>query len=275
MWNSTINPVANSSNALPNEIYILASAAVSIGAVTCGSTFFVMKRKKQKITPVHVEESTMNHQIVVIAPTAPVKKTKIDTEFSMIFNDFADVADPLFDLLIGLNGKVNWGDVEISLKRCKLATSNFSRTKISTENLNFQNLSLAIKSHALKGASQEALSIMNHVFENVSALGVEANFSEELQSNYGALKSSISAYFMLNDVLLGQIVGDREIGKERSELVNVLKGFLGTADINPENDLFAETIDELGQEKIVTKVAESRSLLRKQLDEFLNRKSKE
>ncbi len=129
MWNSTINPVANSSNALPNEIYILASAAVSIGAVTCGSTFFVMKRKKQKITPVHVEESTMNHQIVVIAPTAPVKKTKIDTEFSMIFNDFADVADPLFDLLIGLNGKVNWGDVEISLKRCKLATSNFSKNK--------------------------------------------------------------------------------------------------------------------------------------------------
>jgi hypothetical protein len=67
---------------------------------------------------------------------------------------------------------------------------------------------------------------------------------------------------------LGQVIGDKEIGKEKSELADILDSFsekTGT-------DLFTEFIDKLRQEKTdINAVDESRVLLRKQLNEFLNR----
>ena len=195
-------------------------------------------------------------------------KTRETIEFNKIFMNFACIADPLFDLLMGLHGQLDWDYIENRLKRCKLATENFPEVKLATENLNFRNLSFSVKIHQPNDAIRESESLIELLFANVSALGSGNELPEEAPSNYSTLKSVILSYFMLNDVLLGQVVGDKEIGKEKSELANVLDSFsekTGT-------DLFTEFTDRMRQEKTdINAVDESRALLRKQLNEFLNR----
>ena len=106
---------------------------------------------------------------------------------------------------------------------------------------------------------------MLHV--NALALGAGNEVSEESQLKYGALNSVILPYFLLNDILLGQVLGDEELGKEKSELTDVLDGLsekTGTG-------LFTEFTDKLRLEITDVAVDGSRTLLRKQLNEFLNR----
>lgn len=222
------------------------------------------KRRKQKLTTLHLQESSPNQGELLKPPI----KTREIIEFNKMFMTFACIADPLFDLLMGLHGQLDWDSIENRLNSCKLATVNFLGVKLATENLNFRNLSFSVKMHQPNDAINESESLIELLFANVSALGSGNELSEEARSKYSTLKSVILSYFMLNDVLLGQVVGDKEIGKEKSELADVLDSFsekTGT-------DLFTEFIDKLRQEKTdINAVDESRVLLRKQLNEFLNR----
>jgi|GEM_PF-862595 len=269
LWNSTLTFSTEPSNSLPNELYVLATVTSSVGAVACVSTYLLTKRRKQKLTTLHLQESSPNQEELLKQPIKPRERI----EFNEIFNAFVGMVDPLFDLLMGLHGEGEWDGIENSLKRCELATVNFLRVvKLASEKLNFQNLSFVIKAHQPKEAAHEIQSILEVLYENVSVLGSGNEFSEELQSDYSVLKSAILAYFILNDILLGQIVGDEEIGKEKSELANILSSFSEGTQTNIKTGLFTEITDTLRQEKTdITAVAESRALLRKQLNEFLNR----
>lgn len=201
--------------------------------------------------------------VVVEQPIKALEKVEISTELNDIFNSFADVLDSLFNLLMGLHGQTNWSIVENNFMRCKLAKALGAK---ATENLNFRNLSSFIKVRQPKDAGHECESLIKLLHANVSALSSANESSEQMQSEYGSLKSVILSYFLLNDVLLGQVTGDEEIGKEKSELADLLDDFaekMGT-------DLFVEFVEELRHEE-TDNIAfdESRTLLREQLNEFL------
>ncbi len=53
------------------------------------------------------------------------------------------------------------------------------------------------------------------------------------------MKSAILSYFFLNDILLGQVLGDEAIVKERIELANTLNDFQQKVKYN----LFAQLIE--------------------------------
>ena len=264
LWNSTLAFGTEPSNSSPNELYVLSTVTTAVGAVACVPVYLSTKRRKQKLTTLHLQESSPNQGELLKPPI----KTREIIEFNKMFMTFACIADPLFDLLMGLHGQLDWDSIENRLNSCKLATVNFLGVKLATENLNFRNLSFSVKMHQPNDAINESESLIELLFANVSALGSGNELSEEARSKYSTLKSVILSYFMLNDVLLGQVVGDKEIGKEKSELADVLDSFsekTGT-------DLFTEFIDKLRQEKTdINAVDESRVLLRKQLNEFLNR----
>jgi hypothetical protein len=154
-------------------------------------------------------------------------------------------------------------DLENDLTRCKL--SKALEGKISTENLNFRNLSNLIRNKKPKEAATEIASLIQTLHRDVSALkGKEA--SEETSLTYGSLKSVILAYFTLNDVLLSQALRDEELEKEKMELAKVLEGFSEKTG----NGLFAEFTDRLKLQKTgKLSVEKSRLLIRKQLNEFL------
>ena len=88
----------------------------------------------------------------------------------MFLNTFANILDPLFDILMELNGQVNWNEIDNCLTRCKLAKAIGAKQAI--ENLNFQNLSAYIKTRKSKDASQETKSLIKQLHENASAIGL-------------------------------------------------------------------------------------------------------
>ena len=60
----------------------------------------------------------------------------------------------------------------------------------------------------------------------------------ESQSKFDSMKSAIFSYFFLNDILLGQILGDESIAEERIELANTLDDL----QLKAKNKLFAQFI---------------------------------
>jgi hypothetical protein len=261
LWNSTLN--FESTPTLSNEIYILISVVGSVGAVACVSTYWVTKHRKPKLPTQLVQEFSPSKEVLLETPITTPKKVEVNSELNDIFNAYANIIDSLHDLLMDLHGHTNWMDLENDLTRCKLTKA--LEGKISTENLNLRNLSNLIMNKKAKEAANEIAALIETLHRDVLALkGKEV--SGETQIGYSTLKSVLLAYFTLNDVLLGQALGDEELEKEKIELAKVLDGFskeTGTG-------LFVEFTDRLRLQKTgKLPVDKSRALIRKQINEFL------
>ena len=260
LWNSTINFGATQSS--PNQIYVLFSVVGSVGAVACLSTYWVTKRRKNPRALI-MQESSPIQQMFLEQPLKPVEKVEFIPELNCIFDAFADIIDPLFDLLMDLHGQVNWNDIDNCLIHCKLARA--IGAKKATENLNFQNLTAYIKMRKSKESLQETKSLIKLLNKNALALSFEGTL-EKVPSKVGSMKSAIYSYFFLNDILLGQVLGDEAIVKEKIELVNTLNDFQQKVKYN----LFAELIEWLKKKESNISIDQSRALLRKQLNEFIS-----
>ena len=261
LWNSTINFA--STPTLSNEIYILISVVGSVGAVACVSTYWVTKRRKPKLATQLLRKFSPSKEVLLEAPMTTPKKVEDNLELNDIFNAYANIIDPLHDLLMDLHGHTSWMDLENDLTRCKLAKA--LEGKISIENLSFRNLTVLIRNKKAKEAANEIAALIETIHRDVSALKGK-DVSEETQIEFSTLKSVILAYFTLNDVLLGQALGDEELEKEKIELSKVLDGFSKEAGTG----LFAEFTDRLKLQKTgKLSVDKSRLLIRKQLNEFL------
>ncbi len=261
LWNNTINFA--STLTLTNEIYILISAVGSFGAVACVSTYWVTKRRKPKLSTPMVREFSPSKVILLEASTTIPKNVEVNPELNEIFNAYANIIDPLHDLLMDLHGHTSWIDLENDLTRCKLAKA--LEGKIFIENLNFRNLSTSIRNKKAREAGIEITILIEALHKNVSALKGR-DVSKETQMDYDKLKSVILAYFTLNDILLGQALGDRELEKEKIELAKVLTVFSEKTG----NGLFTEFTNRLKLQKNgKLSVDKSRAAIRKQLNEFL------
>jgi hypothetical protein len=260
LWNSTIN--SDTTLTMPNQMYILFSVVGSVGAVAGLSTYWVTKRRKQKNTTSYAHESSPIQQVFLEQPLKPIEKVEFNLELKGIFETFANILDPLFDILMNLNGQVNWNEIDDCLTHCKLAKA--IGIKQATENLNFRNLTVFIKMRKSKEASQETKSLIKQLHENASVLGSKTSL-EDPQSKFYSIKSAILSYFLLNDILLGQVLGDDAIAEERTELANTLNDFQQKT----KNHMYPQFIALLKKKGPDISIDESRTLLRKLLNEFI------
>jgi hypothetical protein len=243
-------------------MYIIFSVVGSVGAVAGLSTYWVTKRRKQKPTTLMVQESSPIQQVFLEQQLKPIEKVEFNLELNGIFETFANILDPLFDILMNLNGQINWNEIDNCLTRCKLTKA--IGTKQATENLNFPNLSAYVKMRKSKDTSQETKSLIKQLHENASVLGSKESL-EEPQSKVDSMKSAILSYFFLNDILLGQVLGDDAITEERNELANTLNNIQQKA----KSHLFEQFILLLKKKGADISIDESRTLLRKLLNEFI------
>jgi hypothetical protein len=263
LWNSTINFASTS--ILSNQIYVLVSLVASIGAVACVSTYWVTKPKKPKAILQLMSNPLPTKEIAIEEPTELPVKGKLNTELNPIFTSYANRIDPLFDLLMNIHGHTSWNNLENDLTKCKITKA--LEGKITTENLNFKNLSTYIKNKKPKEATNEIAKLIQTLHQNITTLnGTET--MEGLQLDYVTLKSAILAYFTLNDVLLGQTINDDELEDEKKVLAEVLDNFskaVGT-------DLFSQFTSRLNLLRTgKLPVQASRAIIREQLGEFLTK----
>jgi hypothetical protein len=180
------------------------------------------------------------------------------------------VVDSLSDVLRSLQGLVDWNRVESYSTRSEEYVRNFNSQKIGAIDLDFTKLSLAIKEHLAEDTSKEAYSILRSLYEHFSGLASKNEFPEQIRPNYQDAKTTITAYYTLNDIILGKIVGDQEIGKESDELVKMLDDLSKRADLKIKVDAMKETINKLGTEKGEESLIEKgRAVFTQQLKELI------
>src|SRR5665647_758589 len=130
-----------------------------------------------------------------------------------------DVIDLSFDILIGLNEKsIDWIHLEGYAKGL-MDTWNIDEGM--SLNLDFTNVSATIKRRNAEETSKGAYGILKFVYEYFDGLNPE-DYQKNDSPNIPNAKNSILAYYMLNDVLFGKVVGEVDSEKERLALEGVL-----------------------------------------------------
>ncbi len=190
-------------------------------------------------------------------------------ELAQALSNALKITDSLFDILRSLHGRVDWNRVESHLKCSKENIRSFVDQK-GAVNLDFSKLSSAIKEHLPEEISKEAYGILKALFEYFNGLPPQDESSARIHPNHDDAKKVILAYYTLNDIILGVVVGDEEVGKERSELVTVLDALSKSTGLQIGVDAVKEAVNKLGVEKEAeSAIAESRAVFVQQLKDLL------
>jgi hypothetical protein len=184
-------------------------------------------------------------------------------------NASVGIIDSSFDVLIGLQEKrINWQRLEGCYNGFKENLS-FTAQTMPPLNLDFSKISSAIKSQIPKEASNEAFSILEAVYGYFNGLNLDEDLKED-HPNFHDVKAVILAYFMLNDVFLGKVVGDKENSEEVSQLEGVLQNLAGETNFKVNIDDLKGNIDKMGLDIDKEKVIErSRKIFKEQLKQHL------
>ena len=130
-----------------------------------------------------------------------------------------DVIDLSFDILMGLNEKtIDWIHLE-----CNAAgyLDSWKLDEGAPLNLDFTNVSAAIKRRIPEETSKEAYSILKSIYEHFDVLK-SLNYLKDDGVTVPNAKNLIWAYYMLNDVLFGKVVGEVDNKKEILAMEDVL-----------------------------------------------------
>lgn len=181
-----------------------------------------------------------------------------------------EIADSLFDILRSLHGWVDWNRIEVFSKRFEENVGILTDQEIGTLELDFKKLSLAIEERLPEEISKEAYDLLRLLHDYFSGLVSENDSLKEIHPNYSDARTAIQAYYLLNDIALGTIVGDDEIGKEHNELMMTLENLSrGTGlkiNIEAIKDVIAKLGGAKGKESAIEK---SRAVFRQQLNNLI------
>ena len=191
-------------------------------------------------------------------------------EVSKIVNAAMEIADSLFDILRSLHGWVDWNHIENLLKKSVKKVEELTDQKITLLELDFSKLTLVINERTQEEISKETYSILRFVYDYFIGTDSENETLEQVHPNYYDAKTTILAYYLLNDIVLGSIIGDEEIGEEQKELLMTLEDLAKSTNlkinINAIKAVICELRDENGKESFIEK---SRMLFRHQLKDLI------
>jgi hypothetical protein len=186
---------------------------------------FCMKEKTGsfKVLVDQVNGALQEHKIEEQKATeAKEKNNTRRAELLAVINRAVGIVDLSFDVLIGLQDKrINWQHIESSASRFG-ESLNFTGQTLPPLTLEYSKIAAAINAQVPMDTSKEAFDILKVVYGYFDALKPEEDIKENLPNFYTA-KTLVSAYFMLNDLLLGRFVGDKNNSREISELEAALQ----------------------------------------------------
>lgn len=198
-----------------------------------------------------------------------VKKQK-SNEVNKIVNATMEIADSLFDILRSLQGWVDWNRIENLLKKSVKKAEELTDQEIKLLELDFSKLTLAIKERTPKEVSKEVFNLLRLLYDYFIGRASENEALKEVHPNHFDAKTVIQAHYLLNDIVLGSIIGDKEIGEEQKELLMTLEDLAKSTnlkiDINAINAVICKLCDEKEKESYIEK---SRMLFRQQLKDLI------
>ena len=191
-----------------NELRIVSNGSVCEFIFKEKNESFVMLRDQLRGL---LEEKQKN--IEIIENTNPRKN-----DLNSLISFSISIVDLSFNILMGLSRKkINWGILEGSIDSVKTNLS-FKGQTIEPLNVDFGEFFAAIKKHAPKETSKEAINILKTIYSYFDSLKTDNELNKELQN----AKTAILAYYALNDLILAKFVGGRTDETENSALESAL-----------------------------------------------------
>lgn len=132
------------------------------------------------------------------------------------------LVDLSFDVLVGLQQKrVDWNPLD-GYSAALGENFSFNAQTMPLLNLDFTGVSQAISRQSSKETSREAYAVLKVIYNYFEGLPKGDPF-KDVQPNFEVAKFVILAYYALNDLLLGRIVGEKDDRKEKELLATVLQ----------------------------------------------------
>ena len=132
-------------------------------------------------------------------------------------------------------------------------------------NLDFGNLSAAVKAQVPKETSKEAYAILKSIYDYFDALKPDDSQKVDFEN----AKMAILAYYTLNDLLFGKVIGDVDSGKEGLALEGFLAGLAKESNVKVSFGELGVCLDGFGGQMEKENVVEgARALFRAQLKLF-------
>ncbi len=181
---------------------------------------FVSKKKNESFTELRDQiRDLLERQQQTLSATSKDSLKKI--ELSPIINSSISIVDSSFNILMGLQPKiVNWTHLE---GYTDILGSNLDFKGLSLEklNLDFGFVSAAVKKQAPQETAKESFEILKKIYGYFDDLNLDndVNGGSSIVKN---VKEVIFAYYILNDLMLGKVIGVADSEKEVSALEGVL-----------------------------------------------------
>ena len=178
-----------------------------------------------------------------------------------------ETLDSLFDILVSLHGWIDWPHLEYLLNRSEEKARNFD-PNVDLIHLDFAKLRLVIKAHLLEETSKETYGILKYLHDYFNRLTTENKFLRQLHPNFHDTKTTILAYYLLNDIMLGKMVGD-VVEKEIKTLVTMLETLSSITGSKINIETIKNSIDQVDFDNEKEKaIKEIRMVFRDQLEDF-------
>ena len=192
------------------------------------------------------------------------------SEVGKILNAGLDITDFLFDILKSLNGWIDWNRVKGLVNKSVSRFGEIKDQKFGFLELDFSNIKLAVNEHEHKEVSKEALDLLRLLYDNFVNAESENAGLRAIHPNYFEAKTAIHANYILNDIALGSILGDKTVIEEQRELFLTLEDLGKSANLKINTNLIESIVgklcDEMGKESLII---ESRRVFRSQLKNLI------
>ena len=199
---------------------------------------------------------------------AKQERNEIGKTVSIVMN----IADSLFDILRGLHGWIDWIRIEDFSKRSEENAERLADQKMEKIELNCTKLSLAIKERIPEETSKETYGLLKLLHGYFAELDSDNEPLNENHPNYSDARTIIQAHYLLNDIILGTLVGDEENDKELNELLMTLEDLSKGTGLKINIKAIKNVIAKLGGDKEKERVVkESRAVFRKQLKNWVKK----
>jgi len=193
---------------------------------------------------------------------------QIQRKYNEGLNDATKLIDSLFDFLKSLHGRIDWGHLEKVLNNCEQNAKIFIGDNAKSVNLDFSKVKSALIARIPEETAKETFSLLKTLYDYFSGLASNNQPTDQDPHNYQDVAIVVTAYYTLNDIMLGAIVADAEVQRECEQFLVMLEGFSKKASLKIDLAAFKDALAKLTVGKFDESVLlESRLLFRKQVIE--------
>jgi hypothetical protein len=181
------------------------------------------------------------------------------------------IADDLFEVLIGLHGRIEWDNIRIHINNAQGSFDSLAKEELIKTDLGIGKNILIGKGHKTQEISGSIFLDLKSMYDCMNSLTPENGPADKMHPNNEDARIAVRANYTMNDIILGQVVGDKEIGKETNELFSMLGEISKQTGQTANVDSLKEVINKLlTQDPTDAYIQECRSVFKQQLKQLLN-----